>query len=141
MEKLLISCLLLSGLSACSGDHSRGELAADQQLAADVAFTEVPQAAAGRAALPAEEFSNTAEAGRPEAVEAPSRKLVKDGSMEIQVESYREGRDAVLAMLERFGGYAAGESESRQSYRISNTFELRVPAARFDELMEAIAGY
>lgn len=111
MEKLFISCLLLSGLSACSGDRLRGELAAGQQMAADVAFTEVPQAAAGGSTplaeevfKPAEEFSKTVEAGHPGAVQAPSRKLVKDASMEIQVEDYREGRDSILAMLERFGG-------------------------------------
>lgn len=150
MERLLTACILFLAFSACSGDGSR-ETSGVEERGRSNNVTEEPSGSGSSTGLQAEADAqsrnnaqhpadgNAVQSGSAESSPEQSRKLVKDGNIQIQVEDYKKERDSILALLKRFEGYVASENESRQSYRLSNNFTLRVPSGHFDALMDAIA--
>lgn len=77
------------------------------------------------------------EDAKPAAPTPAERKLVRTGSVQLEVESLKDARAAAEAWVRSFGGYVAqsGESESRLS------MTARIPSARFDEAMAATGSF
>ena len=61
------------------------------------------------------------------------RKLIKTGSISLEVEQLAATEEAVLAWCQSFGGYVA----SSFSHEGSAAFTVRIPAVRFDDAMAA----
>lgn len=61
------------------------------------------------------------------------RKLIKNGSVSLEVEQLSSTEDAVLQWCQSFGGYVA----SSFSHENSASFTVRIPAASFDDAMAA----
>ncbi len=78
-------------------------------------------------------------AGASTPVPAP-RVLIRTADLRLRVRDYDDARRAVAATARRMGAFVAGEAEQRLPYEVTNTLTLRVDAARFDTLMEALAG-
>lgn len=79
-------------------------------------------------------------AGEGEGVAAPM--LIRTGSAAVEVDSLEPAIAQVRALAARVGGYVANTSlaAGREQVR-SATLELRVPAARFDELVGGLAPF
>lgn len=71
------------------------------------------------------------EAGTAAAVE---RKLIKNGSLSLEVENLDEAEQAVISWGTTLGGYVSDSS----SWKSSRSLTLRIPSERFDEAMSGI---
>lgn len=69
-------------------------------------------------------------------VSAP--KLIKNGYLTIEVENYKESRKKIKELVIKNGGYLGNESETNETYRISNELTIRIPASAFDQMMEGL---
>ena len=69
-------------------------------------------------------------------VSAP--KLIKNGYLTIEVENYKESRKKIKDLVIKNGGYLGNESETNETYRISNELTIRIPASAFDQMMEGL---
>lgn len=61
------------------------------------------------------------------------RKLIKTGSISLEVEQLAATEEAVLAWCQSFGGYVA----SSFNHETNAAFTVRIPAVRFDDAMAA----
>lgn len=61
------------------------------------------------------------------------RKLIKTGSVSLEVEQLAATEEAVLAWCQSFGGYVA----SSFNHETNAAFTVRIPAVRFDDAMAA----
>lgn len=66
------------------------------------------------------------------------RKLIKEGQVEFESENLKEARNRVLQAIEKSNGYASSDKEYKNSYEISNTITIRIPAENFDNLLTEI---
>lgn len=69
---------------------------------------------------------------------ATSQKLIKTGFLTIEVENYKESRKKIKDLVIKSGGYLGNESETNETYRISNELTIRIPAKAFDQMMEGL---
>lgn len=123
-------------LSACqSGDESAEDSAGTVAHAA-MDQTETAQDASGPAPAPAAAPAAATAGGRRPA----PRVLVRTAAMRLDVRDYDAARRAALATARRLGALVSGEDEQRMAYEVSNTLTIRVDAARFDSLLDAMAG-
>ena len=66
--------------------------------------------------------------------EAVERKLIKNGSLTLEVENLDEAEQAVISWGTALGGYVSDSN----SWKSSRSLTLRIPAERFDEAMTGI---
>ncbi|MEM8556351.1 MAG: DUF4349 domain-containing protein [Bacteroidota bacterium] len=66
------------------------------------------------------------------------RQLIKTGRLSLRVDDYDDAIAALRDSVARFEAYLAGEQEQRRTYRIENTVTVRVAAADFDAMVEAL---
>jgi hypothetical protein len=138
---ILGSLLLL----ACQGESSRvaGDAAAPEPSAAPTA----PMApgsrreaasvefAAGKATEAADALGAGTSAQLP-ANQAVEPMLIRTGTARVEVDSLEVAVDAVRALASGLGGYVAGTSlQVGRDQARTGTLDLRVPAARFDDVL------
>lgn len=145
MNRLLL-CLALA-LSACQSSDE-----ASPESSASVAHSDIEAAqeessgsvaAAGSPAPPPAPARSSPDAAPPAtgdaAPDAPApRVLIRTADLRLRVDDYEEARRNVTAVARRLDALIAGEAEQRLPYEVSNTVTLRVEAARFDTLMDAL---
>jgi len=68
------------------------------------------------------------------------KKIIRSGDMHVEVKTYDKAHKSLLELCKKLGGYVENEQEKREAYLITNTMQLRVPAARFDELIAGSQG-
>lgn len=66
------------------------------------------------------------------------RQLIKTGRLSLRVDDYDDAIAALRDSVAQFEAYLAGEQEQRRTYRIENTVTIRVAAADFDAMVEAL---
>ncbi|MCD7823576.1 MAG: DUF4349 domain-containing protein [Oscillospiraceae bacterium] len=75
-------------------------------------------------------------------VEASSRKLIKNRTMDVQTIEYDQFVQDLKSYVSSFGGYIESSSESGNSYYSSSLryadFTIRIPADHYDEFAEAV---
>lgn len=64
------------------------------------------------------------------------RKLIKDGRVEFETNNLSETRKIVLDATEKYNAYVSSEQEYKYSEKINITLVLRVPAEKFDLLLQ-----
>ena len=64
--------------------------------------------------------------------------LIRRAELFLRVRDYAEAAAEVPRIVGRFDAYLAGEQEYRHSYRVSNTYTIRVASAQFDSLLAAL---
>jgi Domain of unknown function (DUF4349)/Putative zinc-finger len=86
-------------------------------------------------------------AGAPYAAQPPSsgeplpyRRVIRTGHVGLEVEKFDEVSRRLLAIAEGAGGFVADSSYADQGGVPRGTFVLRVPAARFSDVMRQIEG-
>lgn len=114
--------------------------AADMMVFEDVAVEEAVEAEMDYDAVPEPTIagasgggSGGSSAGGQNPAGQQERKLIKTGSVSLEVEQLAATEEAVLAWCQSFGGYVA----SSFSHESSAAFTVRIPAARFDDAMAA----
>ncbi len=68
---------------------------------------------------------------------AIERKLIKEGSLEYEVDNLQASRAQLLKAIAKWKGYVGNESEYNTSERNSTSIIIRVPATNFDSLLSA----
>lgn len=71
-----------------------------------------------------------------------SERIIKDGRIEVEVPKGRfdEAFRGVLSLATKAGGQVASSQSSRDDKRASGEITIRVPAQRFDQLLESTSG-
>ena len=66
------------------------------------------------------------------------RQLIQRGYVAFETDDVEGTRTSVRTAVERFGGYVVNDEGSVSERRTSGTLEIRVPAGRFDSLLQII---
>jgi biopolymer transport protein ExbD len=66
------------------------------------------------------------------------RKLIKDGSLEFKTEDWRKTKQQLRAICDSLGAYSTDETLMKLSDRVSYHQIIRIPASRFDDLVDGI---
>ena len=66
------------------------------------------------------------------------RQIIKTAEYRIQVENVEKSSRSIDALAGKFGGYVSSSELTNSSYEITNSLTIRVPAGRFDSLLNAI---
>jgi hypothetical protein len=66
------------------------------------------------------------------------RKLIKNGSLEISVEDVELVKSEIKTLCKSYDGYLSSETQSSFPQRIQYDQVIRVPAAKFDELVKKL---
>ncbi len=127
-RSLLLLALLLA---ACGGGSADESAEAPSMADGAVEMDQQAQTAADR--LP---VTPTAQNTAPDS--AAARHLIRRATLRLRVGDYARALTEVAATSRRFGAYVGGEQELRSPGLVENTLTLRVEAARFEALMEAL---
>ncbi len=65
-----------------------------------------------------------------------NRKLIKKGNVEYKTDDISKTRKLIFESVKKHKGYISYEDEHKSTGRLSNTFEIRVPAENFDQLLQ-----
>lgn len=109
--------------------------AADMMVFEDVAVEEAVEAEMDYGAVPEPTIAGASGGGSGGQNPAgqQDRKLIKTGSISLEVEQLAATEEAVLAWCQSFGGYVA----SSFNHETNAAFTVRIPAVRFDDAMAA----
>jgi Domain of unknown function (DUF4349) len=66
------------------------------------------------------------------------RKLIKDGSLSIEVSNTKDAREQIVQLVGKGKGYISAESQNSYDSRLQFSITARIPAERFDELVTDI---
>ena len=124
---LLLACCVLAGCGAAAANGSVGAAPAAPQENYDVAVGESTTASdAAGSLLP----------------EAGGRKLVYTASLDLETKTYPDARDALLAALDKAGGYVESNEEGGSAERGTrwSRMTLRVPADRYAAFLAEASG-
>ncbi|MBO6517099.1 MAG: DUF4349 domain-containing protein [Bacteroidia bacterium] len=75
---------------------------------------------------------------RQKAIRKTNEKIIKKGNIGIQLEDYARDKHPFYDAIRKYDGYISMENETKESARLSNTMEIRVPNENFDKLVETI---
>lgn len=120
--KILLLILLLSVVSSCKNKFapSDNEVMKDAYSVADVDAEMVEPTEAAQASI--------------------MRKLVKNGSLVFETSDVNKTHSEIQKLCSQHNGYVGSENQNNFDNRLQNNQEIRVPAAHFDKLMEALEG-
>lgn len=148
MRSLLVGLFVLC--SACQSASDSAPSAPSEAVYADVqqeATASAPSAGASAVASPLARQPDAPPGAAPDATPdaatptapASARVFIRDADLRLRVDDYDAARRAALAAAQSARAVVAGEAEQRYAYSVTNTLTIRVEAARFDSLMEALA--
>lgn len=135
----VIGLLQVILLMACNGSSQRVE---QRDLSHDKSSNAVGLGAAERVASTQEVPASTPAADPwfgSSAFDPASRLIIRTGQASIEVDSLESSMAALRRLVQRAGGFVADASvqSGRKQLRTAN-LELKVPASRFDELIEGL---
>jgi hypothetical protein len=129
-KKFLVAFALITLAIACNNASESTESVADQSAAEPVSGST---------------FKSELDESKKETVDQtkadlnPAQpKLIKTGYLTLEVSDYKDFRKRIETLVKNAGGYLGNESESNETYRISNDILIRVPNAKFDALMGSL---
>jgi hypothetical protein len=68
------------------------------------------------------------------------KKIIKEGTIRYSVRDYKRTHKELIAIIARNGGEIISEQENRSDVSWETQLEIRVPSARFDSCLNALAG-
>jgi hypothetical protein len=117
MKKTL---LILSIVMAGCGNHSGNELALKSQEAAPVTAS----------------FDANSQVVQP--VSMTDRKLIKNGDLTFETSSVSKSKEAIEGICKKLNAYISNESQNNFEDRLQYNQTIRVPASKFDTLIQWI---
>lgn len=133
--KTFIISLLCSALLSCGSKH---ESAPQSELRVTSGYS--PEAQLMKEALD-ESPSDLVEPDPMSASEAQvpvERKLIRTGSIRFEVEDLAATKSKIEAMVQAMGGYISSENTQNYGESKEQNMQIRVPAPRFDSLLQQI---
>jgi hypothetical protein len=82
--------------------------------------------------------STSLPAGIPAQINTITRKIIKDGRMEIRVKELEQGKGEIDSLVKRYKGYYSDETFNNQDYLHGYTLKIRIPSAGFDAFIAEI---
>ncbi len=67
------------------------------------------------------------------------RKLIKKGRVEFETENLEETHKNIITAVKKHNAYVSADRFYKNSYRLNNTIELRIPTKNFDAFLENIS--
>lgn len=130
LTALLVGCDGALSRTENSGEEPRMDVPASQPLALDEAGITAGSPGGFRVETPGE----SADPGRDPALAGPM--IIRTGQASVEIDSLETAIAGVRALAQRLGGFIANTQMQlgQRQYR-SATLEIKVPAARFDELL------
>ncbi len=142
---LVIGLLQAALLMACDRSQTRSESTPDRPGTVDQAKSASPVALGNVGERPRSDTQPSAQAeevetwARPTGWDTGSRLIVRTGQASIEVDSLETSMAALRQIVQRVGGFVADASiQSGRNQIRSATLQLKVPAARFDDLTEGL---
>lgn len=65
-----------------------------------------------------------------------NKKIIKTGTLNVEVKDYAKFNQVVHSSASRFGGYIADELQSETEYKIENTIVIKVPVDQFQSAVD-----
>lgn len=126
--------LVFAGCQARSED----DISANDRMTAGSDGAEMPEAAPAEA--PAAEAMKASDEARGQAPEAiRDRKIIYTADLAIEVKQLEPALGKLKALVRQAGGYISGLQQSGGATGRTATVTVRVPAARFDQLVEELS--
>jgi len=66
------------------------------------------------------------------------KKIIKTGSINLEVKNYQSFNDLTHENIKKFGAYLAQEEQNQTDYKIENIVTIKVPVDQFDNLVTAL---
>ncbi|MDF2187870.1 DUF4349 domain-containing protein [Paraflavitalea sp. CAU 1676] len=67
------------------------------------------------------------------------KKIIKHGTLSVEVGDYAKFNDLVHNAVKQLGGYVANEEQNESDYKIENALTIKVPVAQFDNAIQSLA--
>jgi hypothetical protein len=67
-----------------------------------------------------------------------SRKIIRDGNMEIRVDDLEQGKTRIDTLVKKFRGYYSNESYNNADYARGYSLGIRIPSDSFDDFISAV---
>ncbi len=144
VQTMVIGLLQAALLMACERSKTiSDETGKPGNASYDKSSSAVPLGAVGERTVSQQEASAEAPPPgqwfRPVAFDPASRLIIRTGQASIEVDSLEPSMAELRRIVQRAGGFVADASvQSGRNQLRSATLELKVPAARFDELSEGL---
>lgn len=68
-----------------------------------------------------------------------NKKIIKTGTLSVEVKSYAHFNDLVRSIVKNSGGYIAQEEQNQSEYKLENVVTIKVPVDQFDNLMQSLS--
>lgn len=68
-----------------------------------------------------------------------NKKIIKNGTINLEVKNYSKYYQLLSEIVKREGGYIAQEDQHQSEYKLENNVIIKVPVARFEETMDLVA--
>lgn len=65
-----------------------------------------------------------------------NKKIIKTGSLNVEVKEYEKFNQLVHTAANKFGGYIADEQQTETDYKIENTITIKVPVDQFQSAVD-----
>lgn len=65
------------------------------------------------------------------------KKIVKTGSLNVEVKNYNDFNSSLRQKIKQFGGYISQEEQSQTDYSIQNSAVIKIPVDQFDDAVSA----
>ncbi len=69
-----------------------------------------------------------------------AKKIIKTANISFGVSDYKKSKPNIIKIIKKNKAYVASENENNNSYSISNTIVIRVPAENFEKLLSDLEG-
>jgi hypothetical protein len=73
-----------------------------------------------------------------QAIKKDNTKIIKTGEIGIQLKDYHKNKHQIYDAIRKNDAYLSRENERKESYRLSNNIEIRVPNNKFESLLDAL---
>ncbi|MFT5512403.1 MAG: hypothetical protein ACI8SE_000801, partial [Bacteroidia bacterium] len=84
------------------------------------------------------DVSSNANASKENRLKRTNDKIIKKGSVGVQVKDYDKDKHFFEDIIRKYDGYKSNENEKREISRVSNTIEIRLPNQNFDKFIADI---
>jgi len=71
-------------------------------------------------------------------IKVSDRKIIKEGEISFETKNVKSARIAIDSIVKKYGAYISGDNETKYSEKVQQTITIRVPFAKFDELLASI---
>ena len=68
------------------------------------------------------------------------KKIIKNGSLKLEVKEFKKSGDAIRQSIKKSGGYISQEEQNLVDEKSETTLTIKVPVAQFEDLMNELSG-